>query len=98
MGESEGARPSGPIDAVVFDLGGVLVDWDPRQAFREVLPVDAIEPFLAEIDFPACHRILKSVHYRGWVCVDLDTARLGPLADYKRCGDYVVNKLQPIYL
>jgi inosose dehydratase len=51
-----------------------------------------------EIDFPACHRILKSVHYRGWVCVDLDTARLGPLADYKRCGDYVVNKLQPIYL
>jgi sugar phosphate isomerase/epimerase len=51
-----------------------------------------------EIDFPACHRILKSVEYRGWVCVDLDTARLGPLEDYKRCGDYVVNKLQPIYL
>ncbi len=51
-----------------------------------------------EIDFPACHRVLKSVNYRGWVCVDLDTARLGPLQDYKRCGDYVVSKLQPIYL
>lgn len=51
-----------------------------------------------EIDFPACHRILKSVQYRGWICVDLDTARLGPLEDYKRCGDYVVDKLQPIYL
>jgi inosose dehydratase len=51
-----------------------------------------------EIDFPACHRVLKSVNYRGWVCVDLDTARLGPLEDYKRCGDYVVSKLQPIYL
>ena len=51
-----------------------------------------------EVDFPGCHRVLKSVNYRGWVCVDLDTARLGPLADYKRCGDYVVNKLQPIYL
>ena len=50
-----------------------------------------------EIDFPACHRILKSVEYRGWICVDLDTTRMGPLADYKRCGDYVVNKLQPIY-
>jgi len=50
-----------------------------------------------EIDFPACHRVLKSVSYQGWVCVDLDTARLGPLDDYKRCGDYVVNKLQPIY-
>ena len=32
-----------------------------------------------EIDFPGCHRVLKSVNYRGWVCVDLDTARLGPL-------------------
>jgi inosose dehydratase len=51
-----------------------------------------------EIDFPGCHRVLKSVNYRGWVCVDLDTARLGPLNDYKRCGDYVVTKLQPIYL
>jgi inosose dehydratase len=51
-----------------------------------------------EINFPACHRVLKSVDYRGWVCVDLDTARLGPLEDYKRCGDYVVDKLQPIYL
>jgi inosose dehydratase len=51
-----------------------------------------------EIDFPACHRVLKSVEYRGWICVDLDTARMGPLADYERCGDYVVNKLQPIYL
>jgi sugar phosphate isomerase/epimerase len=51
-----------------------------------------------EVDFPGCHRVLKSVNYRGWVCVDLDTARKGPLADYQRCGAYVVNKLQPIYL
>ena len=51
-----------------------------------------------EVDFPGCHRVLKSVDYRGWVCVDLDTARLGPLQDYKRCGDYVVSKLEPIYL
>jgi inosose dehydratase len=51
-----------------------------------------------EIDFQACHRVLKSVNYKGWICVDLDTARLGPRADYERCGDYVVNKLQPIYL
>jgi sugar phosphate isomerase/epimerase len=51
-----------------------------------------------EVDFPGCHRVLKSVEYRGWVCVDLDSARLGPVDDYQRCGDYVVNKLQPIYL
>ena len=50
-----------------------------------------------EVDFPACHRVLKSMKYKGWICVDLDTARLGPMADYERCGAYVVKKLEPIY-
>jgi inosose dehydratase len=50
------------------------------------------------VDFPACHRVLKSVDYRGWICVDLDTARLGPLTDFRRCDAYIVNKLEPIYL
>jgi len=50
-----------------------------------------------EVNFPACHRVLKSVKYRGWICVDLDTARQGPLADFQHCGKYVVEKLQPIY-
>jgi len=51
-----------------------------------------------EIDFPACHRVLKSVEYKGWLCVDLDTARKGPRESYERCGAYVVSKLEPIYL
>jgi sugar phosphate isomerase/epimerase len=51
-----------------------------------------------EVDFPACHRVLKSIQYKGWICVDLDTARLGPMADYQRCGAYVVKNLEPIYL
>jgi inosose dehydratase len=51
-----------------------------------------------EVDFRACHRILKSVNYRGWICVDLDTVRHGPLASYRRCGDFIVKNLQPIYL
>ena len=50
-----------------------------------------------EVDFPGCHRVLKSVRYRGWICCDLDTARKGPRADFERCGAYVVNKLEPIY-
>ena len=50
-----------------------------------------------EIDFPACHRVLASIHYRGWICVDLDTARNGPRASYERCGAYIVNRLEPIY-
>ena len=51
-----------------------------------------------EVDFPACHRILKDVKFRGWVCVDLDTARQGALASYQRCGAYAVRTLEPIYL
>jgi sugar phosphate isomerase/epimerase len=50
-----------------------------------------------EIDFPACHRILRSISFKGWLCVDLDTARQGPRASYERCGDYVVRKLESIY-
>lgn len=50
-----------------------------------------------KVDFPGCHRVLKSVNFRGWVCVDLDSARRGPLADYQRCTDYIVKNLQPIY-
>ncbi len=50
-----------------------------------------------EIDFKACHKILKSVKFKGWICVDLDTARQGPRKDYERCGAYVVNQLEPIY-
>lgn len=49
------------------------------------------------IDFPACHRILKQIHYEGWICVDLDTTRKGPLASYRHCDQYIVNRLQPIY-
>lgn len=50
------------------------------------------------VDFPACHRVLKSIHYKGWICVDLDVARKGIRASYERSGAYVVDKLEPIYL
>jgi inosose dehydratase len=50
-----------------------------------------------QVDFPGCHRVLKSVNYRGWICVDLDTARRGALASYRRCGAYITRELEPIY-
>ena len=50
-----------------------------------------------DIDFPGCHRILKQVAYKGWICVDLDRTRNGPRASYEHCGKYVVEKLEPIY-
>ncbi|MDQ6729781.1 MAG: HAD family phosphatase [Actinomycetota bacterium] len=45
------ADPSPPaIDAVVFDLGGVLLDWNPRYLYREMFAQEAdMERFLAEV-------------------------------------------------
>jgi 2-haloacid dehalogenase len=38
------------VRAAVFDLGGVLVDWNPRYLYRKLLDDDAaVESFLAEI-------------------------------------------------
>ena len=50
-----------------------------------------------EIDFPACHRVLRSIDYKGWICADLDIARNGPRTSYDRCESYVVRTLEPIY-
>ena len=39
--------------AVVFDLGGVLIDWNPRHLYRRLIPdAAAMERFLAEICTP----------------------------------------------
>ena len=40
---------------VVFDFGGVLIDWDPRYLYRKLFDGDeaAMEAFLDEIDFYA---------------------------------------------
>jgi 2-haloacid dehalogenase len=42
------------IDAVVFDLGGVLIDWNPRHLYRKLFEDEAqMERFLTEICSPA---------------------------------------------
>lgn len=44
-------KPS--IKAIVFDFGGVLLDWDPRNLYQSYFPdrPQAMEDFLAEIRF-----------------------------------------------
>jgi 2-haloacid dehalogenase len=38
------------VDAVVFDLGGVLIDWNPRHLYRQLFDDEAaMEEFLATI-------------------------------------------------
>jgi 2-haloacid dehalogenase len=47
---SEPAGLDGAPSTVVFDLGGVLIDWDPRYLYRRLLPSEAdVERFLSEV-------------------------------------------------
>ena len=46
--------PTRPPTVVIFDLGGVLIDWDPRYLYRRLFTdADAMESFLAEVTTPA---------------------------------------------
>ena len=47
-------RRARAIDAVVFDIGGVLLDWNPRHLFRKLFPHDeaGMERFLADVCTP----------------------------------------------
>ena len=50
------------VETVVFDVGGVLLDWDPRYLYRKLFADKAkMESFLTEICSPAWH----SPHDRG---------------------------------
>lgn len=41
-------------DTVIFDLGGVLIDWNPRYLYRQLFDDEAaMEHFLAEVCSPA---------------------------------------------
>ncbi len=49
------------------------------------------------IDFPALHRILKSIKYKGWITIDLDNARISPRESAKVQREYISRVLEPIY-
>src|SRR5947199_6094016 len=52
----------GPIEAVVFDIGGVLLDWNPRYLYRELFDDEQeMERFLSKICTPEWHE----AHDRG---------------------------------
>ena len=46
----------------MFDVGGVLLDWDPRYLYRKLFANEAeMEWFLSEVCLPAWH----ALHDRG---------------------------------
>lgn len=61
MASAPSRRKAGPVPeltlrAVVFDLGGVFLDWDPRHLYRKLIADDSeLEYFLQEICPPDWH-------------------------------------------
>ncbi len=51
-----------PVQAIVFDLGGVLLDWDPRHLYRKLFDdEEAMNRFLTEV----CTLEWHDAHDRG---------------------------------
>jgi len=49
------------VGAVVFDIGGVLLEWDPRLVYRELLPDPGdLDRFLAEVCTPEWNATLDA--------------------------------------
>ena len=56
------APPTSETDAVVFDIGGVLLDWNPRHLYRRLIADEAeMERFLGEV----CTLEWHAAHDRG---------------------------------
>jgi 2-haloacid dehalogenase len=43
--------------AVIFDLGGVVLSWDPHAAYERVLPAEEVATFLERVDFAGWNRL-----------------------------------------
>lgn len=41
------------MNAVIFDLGGVVLQWEPRRAYEQVLAPERVAEFMDRIDFSA---------------------------------------------
>jgi 2-haloacid dehalogenase len=68
-----------PLRTVVFDLGNVLLDWDPRRLFRELIEDPAeLDYFLTNV----CTRAWHDVQDRGGSTVEATAALQERFPDY----------------
>jgi 2-haloacid dehalogenase len=78
MAVEEGTAPTREQDvtAVVFDLGGVLIDWNPRYLYRRVFDNDerAMEIFLATVCTAEWHYQHDLGRPMSETCAELATA------------------------
>lgn len=83
--------PAQDVDTVVFDVGNVLIRWDPRNLYRKMIPESfadeaAMERFLAEVCTPDWN--LEQDRGRSWAeAVAERTARHPDHAELIRAFD-----------
>lgn len=67
-------------DTVIFDLGGVLIDWNPRHLYRQIFSDEAeMEHFLAEV----CHSAWNKEQDRGHPFAEAVAARIADYPQYE---------------
>jgi inosose dehydratase len=49
------------------------------------------------LDFPALHRVLRRVRYKGWIVIDHHYTPVSPEHSFRRCRRYIKERLEPIY-
>lgn len=61
------------LDTVVFDLGGVLAEWDPRHLYRELFDGDeqAMDDFLANVCTPEWNHAMDAGRPRAEAVAEL---------------------------
>lgn len=60
------------VTAVVFDIGGVLLEWDPKLVYRDLLPDPAdLDRFLTEICTPEWNATLDAGRPFDEACAEL---------------------------
>jgi 2-haloacid dehalogenase len=65
-----------PVTTAIFDLGGVVLEWNPRAAFAELLEDHEIEQFFTDIDFRTWNSLQDAG--RGWDEAEAQVARDHP--------------------
>jgi 2-haloacid dehalogenase len=107
MGHMGGARPGPfchapsmdpPVHAVVFDIGGVLLDWQPRLLYRDLIPDPAaLEWFLAEVCSLEWNATLDAGRSFDDACADL-AARFPDHAElihaWRRQDDMIAGQIE----
>jgi 2-haloacid dehalogenase len=69
------------IDTVVFDLGGVLIDWNPRYLYRHIFADEAeMEHFIAEV----CHHEWNRAQDGGRSFAAATEERIGVFPHYEQ--------------